>query len=41
MTGGRVTTLPVTVIVDAGSVMVVGMYDVVVKVSVTTRSVVM
>jgi hypothetical protein len=36
-----VVTLPEIVIVDAGSVMVVGTYDVVVEVSVTIRSVVM
>lgn len=41
VTGGKVITLPVIVTVDAGSVMVVGMYDVVVEVSVTRRSVVM
>jgi hypothetical protein len=38
---GRVTMLPESVIVEAGSVNVVTMYDVVVEVSVTTRSVVL
>lgn len=37
---GRVVTLPESVIVDAGSVKVVAMYEVSVEVAVTSRSVV-